>query len=128
MELGTFLPYLKIGYRKGIDNGVGDFLSRYPAFEKYVTRREDIQLPSELFDKLPESVPLFTHRLGDDDAWLEKARLELYEAKDPQLIEQIWQTPPSGSFPDSTEGTQSLSAVMTALLSPDDHTRTSRIR
>ena len=34
MELGTFLPYLKIQYRVGAENGLGDFLSRYPTFAK----------------------------------------------------------------------------------------------
>ena len=30
-------------------------------------------MPEELFDLLPETVPLFTHTLGDDDRWLKKS-------------------------------------------------------
>ncbi|KAL3911560.1 MAG: hypothetical protein SGPRY_008648, partial [Prymnesium sp.] len=41
MEIGTFLPYLKLAYRKGADNGLADFLSRYPTFKAYVTSREE---------------------------------------------------------------------------------------
>ena len=97
MELGTFLPYLKIGYRKGSDNGMADFLSRYPTFKAYVSESSDVQeLPSELFDLVPESVPLFTHRLGDDDEWLQRAHYQLYEAKNPTSLQHIWQTPPPG--------------------------------
>ena len=91
MELGTFLPYLKVAYRRGVDNGMADFLSRYPTFQQYVTPREEPELPSELFDLIPEAVPLFTHRLGDDDAWLEKWKLDLYEAKNPVVVESVWQ-------------------------------------
>jgi hypothetical protein len=58
-----------VAYRKGEDNGMADFLSRYPTFKDYVTRREDVQpMPPDLFDQLPTSVPLFTHRLGDQDS------------------------------------------------------------
>eukprot|EP00966_Prymnesium_polylepis_P018641 429126-Prymnesium_polylepis.2 len=65
---------------------MADFLSRYPTFQQYVTPREEPELPSELFDLIPEAVPLFTHRLGDDDAWLEKWKLDLYEAKNPAVV------------------------------------------
>ena len=92
MELGTFLPYLKIAYRKGVDNGMADFLSRYATFKKYVHRATDVQeMPEELFDRLPFSAPLFTHELGDSDGWLRNCHYSLYEAKEPQLIESIWQ-------------------------------------
>ena len=92
MELGTFLPFLKVGYRKGSDNGMADFLSRYPAYRDYVAEPKDVQVMSEeLFDALPESVPMFTHRLGDDEGWLKSARYELYEAKDPRRLREIWQ-------------------------------------
>ena len=95
MELGTFLPYLKIGYRRGSDNGMADFLSRYPTFKAYVSESSDVQeLPSELFDLVPESVPLFTHRLGNDDEWLRRAHYQLYESKKPTLLQHIWQAPP----------------------------------
>ena len=97
MELGTFLPFLKVAYRKGVDNGMADFLSRYPTFSRYISRREDVaKLSEEAFDKLPETVPLFTHTLGDDDAWLRKAHYELYESREPQEIDRIWQHPEGG--------------------------------
>lgn len=58
MEIGTFLPYLKIAYRKGVDNGIADFLSRYPTFSAYVTPRGEIpEMDSSIYDKLPLSVP-----------------------------------------------------------------------
>ena len=92
MELGTFLPYLKVAYRKGTENGMADFLSRYPAYKHYISTARNIQeMPSELFDKLPEMVPMFTHKLGDDEEWLSRATYELYEAKNPRLMDQIWQ-------------------------------------
>ena len=92
MELGTFLPFLKVAYRKGVDNGMADFLSRYPTFKNYVQEDDDATgMSEELFDLLPESVPLFTHKLGDDDAWLAQCRYPLYEAKNPAQIESIWQ-------------------------------------
>ena len=51
MELGTFLPYLKIQYRKGSENGFADFLSRYPTFKKYyVTERDKFYLAPAIFD------------------------------------------------------------------------------
>ena len=90
MELGTFLPLLKVAYRKGVDNGMADFLSRYPTFANYVHTPEGVQeMPEELFDLLPETVPLFTHTLGDDDGWLKKSHYQLYEAKKPSQIESI---------------------------------------
>ena len=117
MELGTFLPYLKVSYRRGVDNGMADFLSRYPTFKKYVSVRESPALPAELFDVMPDAVPLFTHLLGDDDGWLSKCKYDLYDAKDPQLIESVWQsgaTPspppesPSPTAPSSDHDPQSL--------------------
>jgi hypothetical protein len=106
MELGTFLPFLKIANRRGVDNGMADFLSRYPTFQQYDTPREEPELPAELFDLIPESVPLFTHRLGNDDAWLEKWKIDLYEAKDPKTVESVWQhtlAVADGTSPDASE-------------------------
>ena len=49
MEIGTFLPHLKIAYRKGADNGLADLLSRFTAFHKYVKTRDDTaELPDDL--------------------------------------------------------------------------------
>lgn len=93
MELGTFLPYIKIQYRAGAQNGMADFLSRYPTFKAYIKTEQQVQtMPTELFDKLPQAVPLFTHKLGDDEQWLTHASYDLYEAKSPQLVESFWQS------------------------------------
>ena len=35
LELGTYLPHLKISYRKGVDNGLADLISRFPVFAEY---------------------------------------------------------------------------------------------
>ena len=93
IELGTFLPYLKIAFRKGESNGLADFLSRYPTFEKYVTRPEGVaQLPDETLIDICE-VPLFTHELSDEreqqafGGW----KYTIAEAKEPEELESIWQ-------------------------------------
>ena len=93
MELGTFLPYLKIQYRKGVENGMADFLSRYPTFSKYYATKEDVAyLPDDLFEDLQE-IPLFTHQLGpDEDALLRGWRYTIAEAKKPQEIGTLWQS------------------------------------
>ena len=122
MELGTFLPFLKVAYRKGVDNGMADFLSRYPTFKNYVQAYSDTTgMSKELFDLLPESVPLFTHKLGDDDAWLAQCRYPLYEAKDPVQLESIWQA--QGTHPDDTGDTaaDSLTGATDSILLAASH-------
>ena len=67
MELGTYLPYLRVAYRKGSDNGMADFLSRYPTFRDFVSRPEyEENMPADLFD-IVDDIPLFTHTPGDAD-------------------------------------------------------------
>ena len=92
MELGTFLPYLKVAYRKGEQNGLADFMSRYPAFEEYITRPEGVaKLSDELFDDVAD-VPLFTHQLGpDDEPFLRSWSYRIAEAKQPAELQSIWQ-------------------------------------
>lgn len=91
MELGTFLPFLKIAYRRGADNGIADFLSRHPTFAKYVSNpREVTPLGDDLFEKIGE-VPLFTHELGGEDEYMRSAKYELYEPRRPAELENIWQ-------------------------------------
>ena len=52
----SFLPYLRIAYRRGIDNGMADLLSRFPLFEKYVSRNDDTaEMPEDLFEKIGEA-------------------------------------------------------------------------
>ena len=57
IELMSYAPHLKIGFRRGVDNGMADLLSRYPYFKKYVKTPEDvIQLPKdEVFDRVAEA-------------------------------------------------------------------------
>ena len=82
VELGSYLPHLKISYRKGADNGLADLLSRFPAFKKFTSVREDIvELPDDLFDKIGEA-PLFVRPASTrDSSHLSKAVYSLYEPK-----------------------------------------------
>ena len=65
--LGTFYPYLKLGYRKGIDNGMADFLCRYPTFSEYIPEplEQQISLPEEEHTVLIGSTPLFSHAIEE---------------------------------------------------------------
>ena len=84
MELGTFLPHLKIAYRQGVRNGMADLLSRFPTFTKYVGSIDDeTELPDDLFEKVGTAV--FGHNPDSRDCY------DLFEAKIPQVIDQIWQ-------------------------------------
>ena len=92
MELGTFLPYLKIQHRRGIDNGMADFLSRFPTFTRYIATPQDVvYLPEEDYADVAE-VPLFTHKLvSNDDNLIAKWRYTLVEAREPKEATTIWQ-------------------------------------
>ena len=84
MELGTYLPYLKIAFRKGSLNGVADLLSRFPLFERYVSSETDCtDLPEDLFEKLGEA------EFGGRNMPLD--RYELYDSKNPVVCTEIWQ-------------------------------------
>ena len=88
MELGTYLPHLRISYRKGQDNGLPDLLSRFPAFKRYHSlRTEEIELPEEDFEYVG-SAPLFLRTPSartDDRAqgldYLQGAEYRLYEPR-----------------------------------------------
>ena len=98
MELGTFLPYLKIAHRAGALNGMADFLSRFPTFEKYVTRPSDIvAFPDTDFADVAE-IPLFSHKLeGDDVTLLRGWTYKLKEESTPPLTATaIWQEGDAG--------------------------------
>ena len=82
MELGAFLPHLRIGYRKGADNGLADLLSRYPAFKRFTSCRsaEDcVDLPDDYFDYIGDA-PLY-HRIPSTPRELHSATYKLYEPK-----------------------------------------------
>ena len=81
-ELGSFLPHLRISYRKGSDNGLADLLSRFPTFAKFTaTRDEIIKLPDDYFDYIG-TAPLF-HRIPSTRGkeHLHGSTYELYEPK-----------------------------------------------
>jgi hypothetical protein len=95
IELGTYLPHLRISYRRGADNGLADLLSRFPAFRRFTTTREDIvELPDDLFDYVGQA-PLFTRSPGtsadDKKKYLEGAKYELYDLADPRVVpDNFW--------------------------------------
>ena len=91
IELGTYLPHLKISYRKGADNGLADLLSRFPAFGKFVKVRNDIAvLPDDLFDHVGDA-PLYTRTPSGDREYLKNAVYQLYEPKRrTQTPEEFW--------------------------------------
>lgn len=63
LELGAYLPHLRISFRRGNDNGLADLLSRFPAFNDFTKRREDpVQLPDDLFEKMGDA-PMFNPAL-----------------------------------------------------------------
>ena len=90
MELGTFLPYLKIQYRAGILNGIADFLSRFPTFERYVFKPSDAVTMPDGLDDVAE-VPLFTHELSpEENRLLKNWKYTLRESPTPALATAIW--------------------------------------
>ena len=82
MEIGTFLPHLKIAYRKGADNGLADLLSRFTAFHKYVKVRDDaVELPDDLFEYIGDA-PLFVRSpTVTGKRYLDGATYQLYEPR-----------------------------------------------
>ena len=82
MELGTFLPHLKIAYRKGADNGLADLLSRFTTFRKYVKVRDDTaELPDDLFEYIGDA-PLFVRSpTVTGKRYLSEATYRLYEPR-----------------------------------------------
>ena len=114
MELGTFLPYLKIQYRKGELNGWADFLSRFPTFESYTKAPgTDMYLPEPTFVTTQADVPLFTHEIaGTEEAKIMKGfRYHLMETSQPAEAAEFWQA----------QQTQETIAAMveTSALAPD---------
>ena len=100
IEIGTFMPYLKIQHRKGSQNGLADFISRYPTFERYVKReRDELKLPPSAYNRLA-TVPLFTHEVADENeakilgGW----EAELYETSVPSEAEKFWHQPANTSL------------------------------
>ena len=87
VELMTFLPYLRIAYRKGVDQGLADLLSRYPTFKQYCPHEDDeAEMPDDLFEKIgetPTSISISQPKgLGGYALW---------ECKKPKKLDEIWQ-------------------------------------
>ena len=76
--LGSYLPHLRIAYRKGEDNAVADLLSRYPADINFKPEASDFaEVPDDLFDHILSMQ--FNGR-----------RFLLSEAKAHAVIQDIW--------------------------------------
>ena len=92
MELGTFLPYLKIQHRRGVDNGMADFLSRFPTFERYVAKPSDVAYLPEHDHADVADIALFSHELvSEDDQILRNWRFKLVENRSHKEPTLIWQ-------------------------------------
>ena len=102
MELMQYLPYLKIAYRKGADNGMADLLSRFPLFKKYVSSVEHtVTLPDDLFEKIGEAVTSPPARVQARlrphgsyvtlSLWPRTDYFELYEPRTASAPDEIWQ-------------------------------------
>ena len=118
IELGTFLPYLKIQHRKGVQNGLADFISRYPTFQQYVKRpRDELQLPPGVFDNVA-SVPLFTHEVADEEErqLLSGFNVDLVETSNETEAEKFWNKPENLALVTSTlEDCQDPDSIMDQL-------------
>ena len=102
LELGAYLPHLKIAFRKGEDNGLADLLSRYPAFENFTkARASTVELPDDLFEKMGEA-PYFNpsiHKHNRRD-FMDSHVFELYDLKTRQAVQEpIWNTPGASEIP-----------------------------
>ena len=102
MELMQYLPYLKISYRKGEDNGMADLLSRFPLFKKYVPDSQHVvSLPDDLWEKIGEAVQSQPARVNLSmnvraqgvavSLRIRTDYFELYDGRRPALPEEIWQ-------------------------------------
>ena len=83
VELGTYLPYLRIAYRVGQENYVADHLSRYAADPEYIkpTYHDDGIDTKELDDDLFQRLVSFNAGTK---------RYTLVEAKAEQAVRDIW--------------------------------------
>ena len=80
VELGTYLPHMKIGYRKGASNGLADLLSRFPTFRQFVQLPEDKEeIPDSLYEV--GTAPMYAQpkALLDGSSHLHKACYRLFD-------------------------------------------------
>ena len=136
MELMSQLPYLKIAYRRGVDNGMGDLLSRFPLFEKYMPDPGHVvTVPDdELYDKIGEVVlspPGRIHaRLHVCPSGV-RLRLkprtdyyELWESRKSEELQSIWQ---EGDCPLPSEAIADQSLPSAVLLSANPELMNQRV-
>ena len=113
LELGAYLPHMRIAFRRGTDNGLADLLSRYQVFKAYAGERvgEQVTLPDDLFDKIGDA-PLFNPalfkgharsvevRTDEDREYLKTWTYELYEPKVRTPVnDPIWSSPDGKPIP-----------------------------
>lgn len=107
MELGAYLPQLRIAFRRGTDNGLADLLSRFSAFEKFTTTRdENLELPDDLFDRIGEA-PLFNPSARKEQRvpYMDSSVYELYEAKlRKSIASPLWCSPDAPEIPERSAG------------------------
>ena len=108
MELGSYLPHLKVAFRKGTDNGLADLLSRFPAFKEFTATREStISLPDDLFDKIGDA-PLFDPSVAKHKGkgYLSGATYELYDLKPRSpIVDPPWNSPNAPAIPGTVKPT-----------------------
>ena len=106
LELGSYLPHLRIAFRRGTDNGLADLLSRYPIFSRYVKQDPHdvpVTLPDDLFNKIGDA-PLFNPSVlkhsTRDCGYLASSTYELYEPKKPQsIVSPLWSSTDAPAIP-----------------------------
>ena len=107
LELGSYLPHLKVAFRRGSDNGMADLLSRYQIFKEYVKHHppnpevDTVTLPDDLFDKIGDA-PLFNPAVLEhkERRYLATSTYELVEPKLRCAINNpIWNSPDAPPIP-----------------------------
>ena len=113
LELGSYLPHMRIAFRRGTDNGLADLLSRYQVFKNYHGQPvgDQVTLPDDLFDKVGDAPlfnpALFKHhqrtvdvRVDEDREYLRASTYELYEPKQRVPVnDPIWSSPDGKPIP-----------------------------
>ena len=104
VEIGTYLPHLRIGHRRGENNGLADLLSRFPAFKSFIKPpQNDVELPDDLFEYTGDAkLYLGPTKYGRDDrrAYLRDAKYELYDyPSGGKLSEHFWSYSNAPSIP-----------------------------
>ena len=86
VELGTYLPHMKIGYRKGASNGLADLLSRFPTFRQFV------RLPGD-----QEVIPDSLHEIGTAPMYAQPEALLGSTSHLHQASYRLFDPPPRGT-------------------------------